>query len=59
VAAQNVEIHLHPDVRTTLLPAAMALTSALNGIGIAAMEVPFNCHSRNPTALHILIGDQQ
>lgn len=59
VAAQNVEIHLHPEYREKLLSAATALISALNGVGIAAKEAGFNTHSSNDDAIHLLIGEKQ
>jgi hypothetical protein len=59
VAAQNVEIHLHPEYRAKLLPAATALISALNDVGIVAKEVGFNAHSSNDDAIHVLIGEKQ
>lgn len=59
VAAQNVELHLHPDCRDKLLPAATALVSALQDVGIAARVAAFNTHSSNDDAIHILIGDKQ
>jgi len=58
VAAANVEIHLHPEHRERLLPAATALISALNEIGIAARDAGYNTHSANNAAIHILIGDK-
>lgn len=59
VAAQNVEIHLHPEYRDKLLPAASALISALNDAGIAAKLVGFNTHTSNDDAVHVLIGEKQ
>ena len=59
VAAQNVEIHLHPEYRAKLLPAATALISALNDVGIVAKEAGFNTHSSNDDAIHVLIGEKQ
>jgi hypothetical protein len=59
VGAQNIEIHLAPDFRQSLLPAANGLASALTEIGVAASEVPFNANSTNNEAIHILIGPKQ
>jgi hypothetical protein len=59
VAAQNVEIHLHPEYRAKLLPAATALISALNDVGIISKEVGFNTYSSNDDAIHVLIGEKQ
>lgn len=56
VGAANVEIHLHPEHRQALLPAADALIHVLNEIGIAARDAGFNTHSVNANAIHILIG---
>jgi hypothetical protein len=36
-----------------------ALISALNEIGIAAEEVPFNTHNANVQAIHNLIGPKR
>jgi hypothetical protein len=58
VGAANVEIHLHPEHREKLLPAATALISALNEVGIAAREAGYNTHNINTGAIHILIGDK-
>jgi hypothetical protein len=59
VAATNVEVHLRPSERVALLPAALALVSALKDIGIEVAEVPFNTHAQTPNAIHIAIGDKQ
>ena len=59
VAAQNVEIHLHPSHRAQLLPAATALIEALNEAGIVAKDSGFNTHSSNDDAIHIVIGEKQ
>ena len=59
VAAQNVEIHLHPDRREQLLPAASALVTALSEAGIAAIDAGYNAHNGNNAAIHILIGDKR
>jgi hypothetical protein len=59
VAAQNVEVHLHPIHRDRLLPAAEALISALKGAGIEAKYWGFNVSSRNDDAMHILTGDKR
>jgi hypothetical protein len=48
VAATNVEIHIEPEWRQSLLPPAKALISALNGTGVKASAVPFNARSVNP-----------
>jgi hypothetical protein len=57
--AQNVEIELDPVNRHQLLPAAEALIEALNQIGISASEPPHNTTSRNPHAMHILVGSKR
>jgi hypothetical protein len=59
VDAKNVEIHLHPETREKLLPAATALISALNNAGIAAADAGFNCQNANVDAIHIMIGDKR
>jgi hypothetical protein len=59
VGATNVEIHIHPQSREKLLPAATALVAALNKMGIAATDAGFNTNSENVSAIHILIGDKQ
>jgi hypothetical protein len=59
VAVSDVEIHLHPNHRATLEPAATALVAALNDVGIAAKDAGFNAHSMNEAAIHILIGDKR
>ena len=59
VGAENVEIHLHPDHRSRLLPAATALIEVLNKIGITATDAGFNAHSTNKGAIHILLGDKR
>jgi hypothetical protein len=59
VAATNVEIHLHQEQRGKLQPAASALISALNDLGIDARDMGFNAHNSNSTAIHILIGEKQ
>jgi len=59
VGAENVEVHLHPEHRVRLLPAATALVAILNEIGIAARDAGFNAHSINNGAIHILIGDKR
>jgi hypothetical protein len=42
VGAVGVEIHIHPEDRQGLEPAATALIGALNEIGIAAKDAGFN-----------------
>jgi hypothetical protein len=59
VAAANVEIHVHPDSRERLSPAATALISALNEAGIAARDAGHNTHNINTNAIHILIGNKE
>jgi len=59
VAAQNVEIHLHPESREKLLPAATALISVLKEIDIEAKDAGFNAHTVNVDAIHILIGEKR
>jgi len=57
-AATNVEIHLHPEQQDTLKPAASALISALNDVGIDARYYDFNIYNDNRSALHIAIGEK-
>jgi hypothetical protein len=57
-AATNVEIHLHPAQRGTLEPAASALISALNDVGIDASDIGFNTYNDNLGAIHIVIGEK-
>lgn len=59
VAVTNVEIHLHKEQRQNLAPAAAALISALNDIGIEAKDAGFNVHNSNDMAIHILIGEKR
>jgi hypothetical protein len=59
VAAANVEIHIHEKQRSKLAPAAAALISALNDVGIEAKDMGFNAHNSNITAIHILIGEKR
>lgn len=59
VAAQDVEIHVHPESREKLGPPAAALVAALNEIGVAAIDRGFNAHSQNVDAIHILVGDKR
>jgi len=59
VAASNVEIHIHPGEESRLMPAAAALASALNEIGIAAAIVQFNTLNASPNAIHVLIGEKR
>jgi chromosome segregation ATPase len=56
VGATGVSIHLHPEQRERLLPAASALISALQDVGIAASDGGFNTHNNTPSAIHVLIG---
>jgi hypothetical protein len=58
VAVTNVEIHLFPRERDLLLPAATALISALNEVGIDAADAGYNASSATANAIHILIGDK-
>jgi hypothetical protein len=44
VAAQDVEIHVHPESRAQLGPAAAALVAALNEIGVPAIDRGQNSH---------------
>lgn len=55
-AVIGVSIEIHPEQRDRLLPAAEALASALNDIGIEARAGGFNVHNTNPNAIHLLIG---
>jgi hypothetical protein len=59
VAATNVEIHIHKEQRSKLAPAATALISALNDVGVEARDADFNTHNTNLDAIHILIGQKQ
>ena len=59
VAAQDVEIHVHPESREKLGPHTAALVAALNEIGVAAIDRGFNAHSQNVDAIHILVGDKR
>jgi len=59
IAADNVEIHLHPESRSELEPAAKALVVALNEAGIATRDAGFNTHSGNTRAVHIMIGEKR
>jgi hypothetical protein len=59
VAATNVEIHLLKEQRQRLAPAAVALISALNDIGIEAKDAGFNVYNSNAMAIHILIGEKR
>jgi hypothetical protein len=56
IGAQNVEIHLLPASRDELLPAANALISALQAIGIDAKDVGFNIHSTATSTIHVWQG---
>ena len=58
-AATNVGIHVFPEYREQLGPAAAALVSALKGIGITAAEADSNIVSVNKDAIHIWIGEKQ
>jgi hypothetical protein len=59
VGATNVEIHIRPEERTELGPAAAALISVLKEIGVEATDKGFNSHSTNANAIHIHIGDKR
>jgi hypothetical protein len=59
VGATNVEIHVRPEERSALGPAAVALISVLNEIGIEATDKGFNSHSPNSETIHIHIGDKR
>ena len=56
VSATNVEIHLDPDWRPALLPAATAFGHALNELGIKTKITNNNTRNLNVQAMHILIG---
>jgi hypothetical protein len=56
VAAVNVEIHLDPDWRRSLIDAATALGHELNSLGIKTKIVNNNARSANVMAMHVLIG---
>ena len=58
VDAMNVEVHIHPNSRPALEPAANALIQALRDDGIVAVDVGFNVHSQNVNAVHITIGQK-
>lgn len=57
----NVSIELHPEYRKELLPAAEALSKALNEIGIAASvgDKPIGGISATTNAIHILVGEKR
>jgi hypothetical protein len=57
----NVSIELNPESRAKLLPAAQALSDALNSLGIAATVEPnvISSSSMNFDAVHILVGAKQ
>jgi hypothetical protein len=57
VAAQNVEIHVHPQSREKFQPAINALISAFKSADIEATDSPLNVNNDNPDALHILVGE--
>lgn len=59
VTALGVEIHLAPNARPALEPAANALISALNGIGIAARDAGYNITNGSTYAVHVLIGPKR
>jgi hypothetical protein len=60
VIARNVEIHVPHEYREQLDPAAKALISALNDIGIVAADAgPGGVVSQNEDVIHIWIGDRQ
>ncbi len=59
VTATNVEIHVFAEYRDQLGPAADALISALNGIGIVASDAGPNAVSVNKDAIHIWIGEKR
>jgi len=55
----NVSIELHPENAEQLRPAADALVTALNKIGIEAAVVYFNNSSTNAEAIHFLVGPKR
>jgi len=57
VAAQNVEVHVHPQSREKFQPAIDALVTSLNAIGIKATDARLNVANDNPEAIHILVGE--
>lgn len=57
VGAQNVEIHLHPESREALKPAANALITSLNEAGVSASDGGFNTSNENTGVIHILVGE--
>jgi hypothetical protein len=59
VTATNVEIHVFAGYHDQLGPAADALISALNGIGIVTTDAGPNAVSINKDAIHIWIGDKR
>ncbi len=59
VAAENVEIDLHPAYHETFLPAASALIDALSEAGVAVRDAGYNTNNANESAVHILIGDKR
>lgn len=59
VSASNVEIHLSPNFRAALSPAANAVISALTGIGINARDAGYNIANGSDAAVHILTGPKR
>jgi hypothetical protein len=57
----NVAIELTPEKRAELLPAAKALASALNAVGIVTeiMDNPISGISNTADAVHFLVGEKQ
>jgi hypothetical protein len=57
----NVSVELSPELREQLLPAAEALVSALNEVGIAAVveHQPISAVSATKDAIHFLVGDRE
>ena len=59
VTMRGVVIQMHDESRTALTPAAVALATALNGVGIDAQaEAGIAVGSTNTAAMHIMVGEK-
>lgn len=56
VAVKNVSLQMHQSHENKLRPAANALVTALQEIGIEAQIDVFNIHNINEESLHIMLG---
>lgn len=59
VSVSNVSVQVHKGQERKLLGAAIAISAALNAVGIAAQIDPFNIANNNPDAIHIMVGRKQ